>query len=53
MGLFQPVLTNVNDKCCQLSMSSDDVDSVFFKYHSIKAESARLIVVYKRIYLLV
>jgi hypothetical protein len=26
-------------------MSSDDVDSVFFKYHLIKAESARLIVV--------
>jgi hypothetical protein len=29
-------------------MSLDDVDSVFFKYHLIKAESARLIIVCKR-----
>jgi hypothetical protein len=41
------VLPNVNDECCQLTMSSDDVDSVFFKNHLIKAESARLIVVRK------
>ena len=27
-------------------MYSDDVDSVFFKYHLIKAESPRLIVVF-------
>jgi hypothetical protein len=32
----------------QLTMLSDDVGSVFFKYRLIKAESARLIVVYKR-----
>jgi hypothetical protein len=46
-GRFQ-VLPNVNDECCQLTMSPDDVDSVFFKYHLIKAESARLIVACKR-----
>jgi hypothetical protein len=38
-GRFQ-VLPNVNDECCgQLTMSSDDVDSVFFKCHLIKADS--------------
>ena len=28
-----------------VTMSSDDVDSVFFKYRLLKAESARLIVI--------
>ena len=37
----------VNDECGPLTMSSDDVDSVFFKYRLFKAESARLIVVCK------
>jgi hypothetical protein len=32
----------------QLTISSDDVDSECFKYHLIKAESARIIVVRKR-----
>jgi hypothetical protein len=41
------VLPNVNDVRCQLTMLSDDVDSVFFKYNLTKAELARLIVVCK------
>jgi hypothetical protein len=31
------------EECCQLMTSPDDVDSVFFKYHLIKAKSARQI----------
>jgi hypothetical protein len=42
------VLPNVNDECCQLTMLSDDADSIFFKYNLLKAISARLIVVCKR-----
>jgi hypothetical protein len=35
-------------ECCHLTMSSDNVDSLFFKYHLIKAEPARLIAACKR-----
>jgi hypothetical protein len=45
---FQMLMKNV---VMQLTMSSDDVDSVFFKYHLIKAEVTRLIVVCKRTFI--
>jgi hypothetical protein len=38
----------INDECCQLTMSADDIDNVFVKYNLIKTELARLIIVCKQ-----
>ncbi len=35
----QQLIRPVNDKYCQLKMLSDGIDSIFFKYSSIKVQN--------------
>jgi hypothetical protein len=37
---FIGAISGFDEECCKLIMQSDDVDSIFFKHHSIKYELA-------------